>query len=304
MLSAPVLHLLDFAKPFVVECDTSGSGIGVVLHQGVGPLAFFSQPLATRHMGLPAYERELIGLVQAVRHRRAYLWGQPFMVRTDHYSLKFLLDQRLSTIPQHRWVSKLIGFDFSVEFKPDRTNVVADALSRCNEESAPSVAALSRPTFEGFEAVRHEVQVDHTLQQLQDDIVSGKRGELWSFDDSLIFKGRRVFVLASSPALPNILVTTHIGHKGVERTLHRLRADFEVPGTKKVVADFIRNFTTCQRNNIEHLHPAGLLQSLLVLRQHWEDIAMDFVEGLPRVNGKSVIPPSSIDSPSMRTSFY
>jgi len=46
-----------------------------------------------------------------------YLWGRHFLVRTDHYSLKFLLDQRLSTIPQHQWLSKLFGFDFAVEYR-------------------------------------------------------------------------------------------------------------------------------------------------------------------------------------------
>jgi hypothetical protein len=39
------------------------------------------------------------GLVKAVRHWRPYLWTRPFVVRTDHYALKFLLDQRISTIP-------------------------------------------------------------------------------------------------------------------------------------------------------------------------------------------------------------
>jgi hypothetical protein len=58
------------------------------------------------------------------------LWGRRFTVRTDHYSLKFLLDQRLSTIPQHHWVGKLLGYDFSVEYKPSAQNTVADALSR------------------------------------------------------------------------------------------------------------------------------------------------------------------------------
>jgi hypothetical protein len=99
--SAPVLQMLDFERQFIVNCDASGTGFGAVLHQGAGPLAFFSRPFAARHGKLAAYERELIGLVQAVRHWRSYLWGRRFLVRTDHYNLKFLLDQRLSTVPQH-----------------------------------------------------------------------------------------------------------------------------------------------------------------------------------------------------------
>ncbi|XP_066343999.1 uncharacterized mitochondrial protein AtMg00860-like [Miscanthus floridulus] len=95
----PVLQMPDFDTTFVVDCDASGTGFGAVLHQGAGPLAYFSRPFAARHLKLAAYERELIGLVQAVRHWRPYLWGRPFLVRTDHYSLKFLLDQRLSTVP-------------------------------------------------------------------------------------------------------------------------------------------------------------------------------------------------------------
>jgi hypothetical protein len=104
-----ILHLDD------EECDS--------------PVAFFSCQLAPLHTKLAAYERELIGLVQAVRHWRPYLWGRPFLIKTDHFSLKFLLDQHLATIPQHQWTSKLIGFDFHIEFQPGAGNVMADALS-------------------------------------------------------------------------------------------------------------------------------------------------------------------------------
>jgi hypothetical protein len=64
----PVLQMPDFDKPFTVDTDASGSGFGAVLHQGAGPLTFFSRPFAARHLKLVAYERELIGVVQAVRH--------------------------------------------------------------------------------------------------------------------------------------------------------------------------------------------------------------------------------------------
>jgi hypothetical protein len=61
---------------------------------------FYSRPIAPQHDKLAAYERKLIGMVKAVHHWRTYLWTLPIVVRTDHDTLKFLLDQRLS-ISQH-----------------------------------------------------------------------------------------------------------------------------------------------------------------------------------------------------------
>jgi hypothetical protein len=126
----PILQLLNFDKLFVVECDASGTCIDAVLHQAVRRSVFFSRQLVPRHTNLVAYECESIGLVQAVKHWWAYLWSRSFLIKTDHYSLKFLLDQRLSTISQHQWASKLIGFIFHVEYRPGSSNVVVDALSR------------------------------------------------------------------------------------------------------------------------------------------------------------------------------
>jgi hypothetical protein len=93
---APVLQLPNVDRDFVLKCDTSVFGMGPVLHQGDGPVAFFSRQITLRHAKLAAYKWELIGLVQVVRHLRAYLWGRAFFVKIYHYNLKYQLTWRPS----------------------------------------------------------------------------------------------------------------------------------------------------------------------------------------------------------------
>jgi len=280
----------DFEQQFVVDCDASGTGFGAVLHQGSGPLAFFSWPFAARHVKLAAYERELIGLVQAVRHWRPYLWGRRFLVRTDHYSLKYLLDQRLSTIPQHQWLSKLFGFDFAVEYRPGRLNAAADALSRRDSESssddAAELHAISGPSFDLLDDIRAATSTDEEAERLLD----GGLDAPWHTDAGLLLHGKRIFVPAQHDLRQRVLSLVHsAGHEGVQKTLQRLRADFYFPHDRRLVQEFVRACPTCQRNKTSTQRPAGLLQPLEVPAQVWADISMDFVEGLPKVGGKSVI---------------
>jgi hypothetical protein len=223
LTSAPVLQLPDFTTDFVVECDASSTSVGRVLHQGDEPIAYFSRQLAPRHAKLVAYKRELIGLIQAMRHWRPYLWGRAFVIKMDHFSLKFLLDQRLSTIPQHQWSSKLIGFDFQVEYKPGVSNIIIDALSRCDTEATTEVAALSGPAFDIFDALRAEAMSSAEMQQLRDEVTSGARGERWDVINGLFMHKGRIYVSPQSPSLPEILATAHgLGHEGMEETHHRL----------------------------------------------------------------------------------
>ena len=298
LTTGPVLQMPDFSKDFVVDSDASGAGFGAVLHQGAGPLAFFSRPFAARHLKLAAYERELIGLVQAVRHWRPYLWGRHFLVRTDHYSLKYLLDQRLSTIPQHQWVSKLIGFDFAVEFRPGRLNTVADAFSRRNtdavddsdEVSPATAAALSGPSFSYLDDVRRATATAPDARALLERLRAGDLPDSWREDAGLLLHGSRMFIRDVDELRRQALQLAHgAGHEGVQKTLHRLRADFHIPGDRSFVQDWVRSGTTCQHNKSPALQPAGLLQPLDVPSPVWADISMDFVEGLPKVGGKSVI---------------
>jgi hypothetical protein len=218
------------------------------------------------------------------------LWGRRFVVKTDHYSLKYLLDQRLSTIPQHHWVGKLLGFDFAMGFKPGHSNAVADALSRRDTPEGGAVMVLSAPRFDFIDRLRQAQATDLALIALQDEIRAGSRSLPWALADGLVQYGGRLYLPPASPLLQEVLAAVHEeGHEGVQRTLHRLRRDFHFPNMKRAVQDLVRACAVCQRNKSEHLLPAGLLLPLPVPQGVWTDIALDFVEALPRVRGKSVI---------------
>jgi len=112
----------------------------------------------------------------------------------------------------------------------------------------------------------------------------------WEYKDGLIFFKRRVYLLHTSPLVPSIISALHdSGHEGYQKTLHRVAQDFYWQGMKTSIQTFVRQCIVCQKHKTEHLHPVGLLQPLPVPLQIWSDISMDFIEGLPLSQGKSVL---------------
>ncbi|XP_075665366.1 uncharacterized protein LOC142635031 [Castanea sativa] len=70
---------------------------GAVLMPDNRPIAFHSQVLKRKYLHLSTYETELLALASVVKKCRPYLLGRPFVVKIDHQSLKFLLEQRIAT---------------------------------------------------------------------------------------------------------------------------------------------------------------------------------------------------------------
>lgn len=89
--------MLDFSKQFSIECDASGKGIGVVLTQDRKQIAYFNKALKDLTLSKSMYEKESMALVLAIQHWRPYLLGQKFTVYTDQKSLRYLLEQRITT---------------------------------------------------------------------------------------------------------------------------------------------------------------------------------------------------------------
>ena len=289
----PVLTLPDFSKEFVVECDASGRGIGAVLMQEKKPIAYFSKALAPSTLTKSVYEKEIMALVLAVQHWRHYLMGRPFKVYTDHKSLRHILQQRLTTTDQHCWLSKLMGYQFEVIYKPGIENKAADALSRV-EENQELNSVVSNAHWLDFHKIKEEIRLDPTLTQLRETLQTdpaAKPGYTLR-EELLFFKGRLVLPSTSS-LIPTLLQEYHStsvgGHSGFIRTYKRLARTFFWSGMRKAIMQFVKECEVCQRHKYQALAPAGLLQPLPIPQLIWEEVSMDFITGLPKSQGYEVI---------------
>lgn len=126
---APVLVMPNFELQFVLETNACDTGIGAVLMQEGRPIAFMSKALGVRSKGLSTYEKEYLALLMAVKQWRHHLEQGTFLIRTDHESLKYLLDQRITNQIQKKGLSKLMGLSYVVVYRKGRENKVVDALS-------------------------------------------------------------------------------------------------------------------------------------------------------------------------------
>ncbi|KAL4578162.1 hypothetical protein LXL04_014281 [Taraxacum kok-saghyz] len=292
MVTAPVLALPDFSTPFLIECGASGLGLGVVLMQSKRPIAFFSKALTDKNLNRSAYDKELMALVLAIQHWRPYLLGRHFIVSTDQKSLKFLLEQRITTPDQQNWVAKLLGYQFTIVYKPGCENRAADSLSRITEGSLQAI--LSAPSWLDGDQLLAGADRDPYIQKISNSLLtdpSSKPG-FALVAGKLHYKGRLV-VPPSSPWIPKLIEEFHNsptgGHSGYYRTYRRLASRLYWPGMTKTIQLFVRSCDICQRFKSSTLSPNGLLQPLPIPQQIWEDISLDFITGLPKYHGYEVV---------------
>jgi hypothetical protein len=303
----PVLALPDFNKPFVVECDASGYGIGAVLMQDGRPIAYYSQGLKGKNLFLSTYEKELLALVLSVKKWRPYLLGKAFVIKTDQQSLKHLLEQRVGTPMQQKWITKLLGYPFVVEYKKGKENLVADALSRqadselfleidkaarMENNGGARLWAISFPSPTWLSELKQSYADDPSTKQLLGTLVQGQVKH-YSLQNGLILFKNRIYLGPQCNLKQKVLSLIHDsplgGHSGYLKTLQRAKRDWYWQGMKQAIKTYIKNCDTCQRIKTETTKPAGLLQPLSIPYRPWHSISMDFIEGLPTSNRQSVI---------------
>ena len=227
--TAPVLALPNFTIPFVVETDASGSGVGAVLSQKGHPIAFYSKAFCPKLRASSTYIRELAAITMAVKKWRHYLLGHPFVILTDHQSLRDLMTQAVQTPEQHRYLVRLLGFEYSIQYRPGRENGVADALSRVTtEDTDASIYMLSIPQFAFLADLRKELntlpEAVALREKLQEDLTGASEYKL---ENGLIIHKQRLWLPSGSTIIPLLMEEFHstptAGHYGIQKTLQRLQ---------------------------------------------------------------------------------
>jgi hypothetical protein len=93
MCTTLVLAMPSFTKTFIVECDTSGCGISVVLRWPGRPLSFESNWIKGKNLRKPIYEKEMLAILHPIKKWRPYVIGRHCKVNIYHDILKYLLEQ-------------------------------------------------------------------------------------------------------------------------------------------------------------------------------------------------------------------
>jgi len=280
----------NFVEVFVIKSDASGDGIGAVLTQQGRPIAFMSRALGLSKRAWSTYAREMLAIVVAVQLWRPYLLGHKFVIQTDQRSLKYLLEQRITTLEQQKWVSKLLGYDYEIVYKAGKENSAADALSRMT--GSPCLSHLSVPQIHVWDQLKAEA-VSHPYMKKIGKLATENPDSPYTWRNGLLHYKNRVVIAPNSDIIQQLLREFHDsplgGHLGVLRTYKRLAQQFYWPSMARIVKEYVASCDVCQRVKSDTLSLAGLLQPLPVPCQVWDDITMDFIEGLPQSGRKNTI---------------
>jgi hypothetical protein len=112
-------------------------------------IAYQNKILSKTQQNWGTHERELWAIVDAIEDWRPYIQNRQFEVETDHKPLMALLAQKNLSHKQARWVTKLAAYDFKLTYKPGKTQVIADCLSRPSGKKESDIAIPNYQTKDG-----------------------------------------------------------------------------------------------------------------------------------------------------------
>nr|GEW24134.1 putative reverse transcriptase domain-containing protein [Tanacetum cinerariifolium] len=258
---ALILALPKGSENFVVYCDASHKGLGVVLMQKEKVTDYTSRQLKVHEKKYTTHDLELSAIVFALKMWRHYLYGTKCAVFTDHKSLQHILDQKELNMRQRRWLELLSDYDCEIRYHPGKANVVADALSR-KERKARKEENFINKDLHGM-INKLEPRADGTL-------CLNNRSWIPHFGDL-----RALIMHESHKSKYSI-------HPGSNKMYQELKKLYWWPNMKAEISTYVSKCLTCAKVKVEYQKPSGLLVQPKIPQWKWENITMNFVTKFPK----------------------
>ena len=185
-------------------------------------------------------------------------------------------------------MAKLVGLQFKFQYRKGAENGAADALSRVGHLMSCNALSMAQSNWvqEVINSYETDAEAQALLQQLAIHSPDEKGFEL---HNGLIRNKGRIWIGANSAIRTKLISALHDsalgGHSGTTASYQRIKKLFAWTGLKAAVEDYVRQCQVCQQAKHEHLKTPGKLQPLPIPEAPWQDITLDFVEGLPKSEG-------------------
>ena len=176
LTTAPLLMHYNPALPTQVETDASDGVIAGVLSQqhppGIWkPIGYFSKTMSPAELNYQIHDKELLAIVKSFQQWRADLARTNTVVRvwTDHKALEYFMSTKQLNQRQARWAEVLAEFYFSIAYRPGTKNILADTLSRREQDVIPQ-EALSKSSR--TQALLRNNQLDPEIVQQLPEVIA------------------------------------------------------------------------------------------------------------------------------------
>lgn len=321
LIVAPILCQPRFELPFCLDTDASQHAMGAVLSQNIDDgervIEYYSKTFNKAEQNYCVTRRELLAVVKAVKHFQPYLLGRRFTLRTDHASLKWLMNFREPEGQVARWIQRLQEYDFEIIHRPGTRHVNADALSRrpCTTSNCRYCSRLEEQNtlrvrlvgiIDNFsEAQRSDPVLGVIYEWLarkerpKRDDISGMAPALkayWNMWSTLFLCSGKLCrhvsqnvddrhqLLVPQGHINDVITSAHNGptggHFGIQKTLQKVKQQFYWIDCSRDVENFCQCCTICQARNGPRRKQRSRLQPYDV-GAPFERVAIDLLGPLP-----------------------
>ena len=279
LCSAPLLAHFDMSRRIIVHCDASEYGVGAVLshvsEDGVeSPVCYASRTLSLAERNYATVEKEGLALVYAVKKFHQFLFGNKFVMYTDHKPLLGLFAEA-SPLPARaaarvlRWALLLSAYNYVLKYREGAKNGNADGLSRLpldarNGDASQKVVSIALVELvkapvtevELRQHTRNDPVVGAVLQSVLEGSLGRQEGEAYkpyksrvtelTTESGCLLWGSRVVVPES--LRDKILMELHEVHPGMTRMKALARSYVWWPVLDADIESTVRRCQTCQMN--------------------------------------------------------